>query len=274
MWKVIVFFAPFLAKFWWMFKSTIKIGISAHFQKQTKKKNDHLEGLLSGPSKGYYLGQVRCNIKMANLAQIITLQMFAHTFFKKQKCWNPCFSSAFLQTVLKKTNLAQIITLQMAKLGADNNSTAAGCHHGCLPIKARPVASRNLCHVLRSKHCEDMQNTGTLVRARALAESVFIGVSAWSWWAAFVRDDLKLAGYVLLHWKSRSQATSPNICRRCCPRGESGKGGDSTWMRGRMSAHGVGRHRSVTQLRLPRSCLRSSRMTLCVTFMWHYSGSA
>ena len=66
-------------------KNTIKIGISAHFQKQKRDKKDHFEGLLSGPSKGYYLGQVCCNIKMANLAQIITLQIFAH-LFSKEKC--------------------------------------------------------------------------------------------------------------------------------------------------------------------------------------------
>ena len=59
---------------------------SAHFQKQ-EKKNDNFEGLLSGPSKGYYLGQVCCNIKMANLAQITTLQIFVHTFFfSTKKC--------------------------------------------------------------------------------------------------------------------------------------------------------------------------------------------
>ena len=51
MWKVIVLFAPFLAKFWLMFKKHYKIGISAHFQKQFKEKMTIL--------KGYYLGQVR-----------------------------------------------------------------------------------------------------------------------------------------------------------------------------------------------------------------------
>ena len=116
MWKVIVLFAPFLANVWLMFKKHYKIGISAHSRKQKKgKKNDHFEGLLSGPSKGYYLGQVCCNIKMANLAQIITLQIFAHTFFVKKKCWKPYFNSVFsANSVL--TNLAQIITLQMANL--------------------------------------------------------------------------------------------------------------------------------------------------------------
>ena len=48
MWKVIVFVAHFLAKFWLMFKKHYKIGISAHFQK-------HRMTIL----KGYYLGQVR-----------------------------------------------------------------------------------------------------------------------------------------------------------------------------------------------------------------------
>ena len=84
------FFAPCLAKFRLMFNKHYKIGISAHVQKQ-KKKNDHFEGLLPGPSKGYYLGHVCCNIKMANLAQIVTLQIFAHTFFKKKEVLKPIF---------------------------------------------------------------------------------------------------------------------------------------------------------------------------------------
>ena len=74
MWKVIVF-CPFFGQILLDVQKHYKIGISAHFQKQKKEKNDHFEGLLSGPSKGYYLGQVCCNIKMANLAHIITLQM-------------------------------------------------------------------------------------------------------------------------------------------------------------------------------------------------------
>ena len=45
-------FAPFWAKFWLMFKSTLKIGISAHFWKQNKKKKLTI-------LKGYCLGQVR-----------------------------------------------------------------------------------------------------------------------------------------------------------------------------------------------------------------------
>ena len=60
----------------------MKIGISAHFQKQKKQKY-HFEVLLSGPSRCYYLGQVDCNLKMANLAQInITSNLRAH-FFKR-----------------------------------------------------------------------------------------------------------------------------------------------------------------------------------------------
>ena len=58
---------------------------------------------------------------MANLAQIITLQIFVHTFLSAE---TPMFI-VFLQTVLKKqTNLAQIITVENPKLGPDNNSTA------------------------------------------------------------------------------------------------------------------------------------------------------
>ena len=61
------------------------------FSKAKKEKNYHFEGLLSGSSKGYYLGQVCCNIKMANLAQIITLHIFAHTFFSNKSVQNPLF---------------------------------------------------------------------------------------------------------------------------------------------------------------------------------------
>ena len=122
MWKVIVFFCPFFGQNLVEVQKHYKNRYFSTFSK-AKKKNDHFEGLLSGPSKGYYLGQVCCNIKMANLAQIITLQIFAHTFFVKQRP-ETLFYSVFVQTVFKKTNLAQIITLQMAKLGPDNNSTA------------------------------------------------------------------------------------------------------------------------------------------------------
>ena len=83
--KVIVYFAPFLANFWLMFKKHYKIGISAHFQKQEKRKKNHSEGLLSGPSKGYYLGPSCLQHKNGQLGpDIITLQFFAHTFFSKK----------------------------------------------------------------------------------------------------------------------------------------------------------------------------------------------
>ena len=82
MWKVIVFFAPFFAKIWFMFKKHYKNRYFSTFSKAKKEK---------GPSKGYYLGQVCCNIKMANLAQIMTLQIFVHTFFFKKKVPKPLF---------------------------------------------------------------------------------------------------------------------------------------------------------------------------------------
>ena len=87
------FFWPLFGKFLVDVKKHYRIGMSAHFQskKRKKKKKDHFEGLLSGPSKGYYLGQACCNIKMANLAQIITLQIFVHTFFQTKKVPKPLF---------------------------------------------------------------------------------------------------------------------------------------------------------------------------------------
>ena len=62
MWKVTVFW-PFLPNFGWCSKNTNKTGISSHFYRPKKGKN-----IL----RCYYLGQVHCNLKMANLAQIIT----------------------------------------------------------------------------------------------------------------------------------------------------------------------------------------------------------
>ena len=65
-----------------MLKKTLKKGFIT-LKKQKKEKMTIL-GLLSGPSKGSYLGQACCNMKMANLAQKITLQIVARTFlFKK-----------------------------------------------------------------------------------------------------------------------------------------------------------------------------------------------
>ena len=83
------FVCPFFGQILVDVQKHYKIGILAHFQKQKKEKNDHFQGLLSGPSKGYYLGQVCSNMKMANLAQIITLQIFVHTFFQKKSAETP-----------------------------------------------------------------------------------------------------------------------------------------------------------------------------------------
>ena len=89
MWKAIAFLGPFFAKFWLMFKSTISIGISAHFIGQKMANTYHFEVLASGPSKCYYLGQVRCNLKIANLAQMLTPQICARDFFVQKNVLNP-----------------------------------------------------------------------------------------------------------------------------------------------------------------------------------------
>ena len=78
MWKVSVF-CPFFAEFGLMFKKHCTNRYFSTFSKAKKENNDHAEGWLSGPSKGYYIGEVCCNIKLANLARIITLQFFACT---------------------------------------------------------------------------------------------------------------------------------------------------------------------------------------------------
>ena len=61
----------------------VQIDLSARIQKQKQQKTP-LSGVLSGPSRGCYLGQVSCNIKMANLAQIITPESFAHNLCFKE----------------------------------------------------------------------------------------------------------------------------------------------------------------------------------------------
>ena len=62
-------------------KNTINIGISAHFQKPQERKNDHFEGLLSGPSLlQHQNGQLGPDNNLSNFC--------AHFFFKK-KCWTP-----------------------------------------------------------------------------------------------------------------------------------------------------------------------------------------
>ena len=98
MWEVIGFLPIFLPNFGWCSKKHYKKGISAQFQKQ----KIYFEVLLSGPGRCYYLGQVDCNLKMANLAQIITPQISARHFFEKQMCWNPYVYSVFGQTVFCK----------------------------------------------------------------------------------------------------------------------------------------------------------------------------
>ena len=105
------FFAPFLPNFGWCSKNTIKL-VSAHWWRQKIEKKIHFGVLLSGPSRCYYLGQVDCNLKMANLAQIITPQICARNFFSKKKCWNPYFIVLFDKQCFVKN-----------KLGPDNNTS-------------------------------------------------------------------------------------------------------------------------------------------------------
>ena len=98
MWKVIVF-GPIFDQIWFMFKQPCKIGISAHFWKPKTAKKRSL--ILSGPSRGYYLGQVCRNIKMANLAQVITPEVFARNFLSNKIAETP----VFWQTVFSKNRL-------------------------------------------------------------------------------------------------------------------------------------------------------------------------
>ena len=112
-----------LSFFWPMFGQVLvdvqkhyKIGISAHFKNRKKQKKMHFEVLLSGPSRCYYLGQVDCNLKMANLAQVgpdnNTSNLRALFFSTKKRCWNPYFIVFFDKQCFVKS-----------KLGPDNNTS-------------------------------------------------------------------------------------------------------------------------------------------------------
>ena len=94
------FFGPNLGKLWLMFKKHCKIGIQ-HIVKANKDRSYHFEGSLSGPSRGHYLGQVGCNINMANLAQIMTPEMFARNFFSSDEI--PIFIVFSTNCVKKQT---------------------------------------------------------------------------------------------------------------------------------------------------------------------------
>ena len=111
------FFAPFLANFWLMFKNTIQIGISAHFQKQKEEKKWPFSKvviraklmLLSGPSfLQHKNGQLGPDNNFGNFC--------AHFFFSKKSAEIPIFRVFFANSVKKKTNLAQIITLKPPNL--------------------------------------------------------------------------------------------------------------------------------------------------------------
>ena len=94
MWKVIVF-CPFFKNLDYVQKH-YKNRYFSTFLKTKKTEKMHFEVLLSGPSRCYYLGQVDCNLKMVNLAQIITPQICARNFFQEKKAWNPYSNSVFV----------------------------------------------------------------------------------------------------------------------------------------------------------------------------------
>ena len=96
-----------------MFKKHYKKVFQHIFKKPKIEKKIHFEVLLSGPSRCCYLGQVDCNLKMANLAQIITPQICVRNFFRKPKVLKPLFYSVFEKQCFVKS-----------KLGPDNNTTA------------------------------------------------------------------------------------------------------------------------------------------------------
>ena len=107
------FFLAFFGAFFGCFsKSTIKIGILAHFSKQKITKNGIFGSYYLVQVGSYYLVQVDCVLKNANLDQIITSKIFARNFyFKKKRAETPIFIVFLAIGVLEKKN----------KLGPDNN---------------------------------------------------------------------------------------------------------------------------------------------------------
>ena len=79
------FFWQFFGIFWLIFKNTIKIGVLAHFSKQTITKNGIFGSYYLVQVGSYYLVQVDCVLKNANLDQIITSKIIARNFFPKRK---------------------------------------------------------------------------------------------------------------------------------------------------------------------------------------------
>ena len=111
MWKVIAFLGPFFGKCWLMFKSTIKIGISALFKKQKMENNTIFKvnnwaklKSITGPSWG--------SKKKPNLDQLLTWKC-PRAFFILRMCWKPLFYGVFLQkTVFDKNKLGPVIDFE------------------------------------------------------------------------------------------------------------------------------------------------------------------
>ena len=111
-----------LGNIWLMFKKHCKHWYSSTFSKQKGKQIPCLDVII-WQSGRYYLGKVYCNIKMANLAQIITSKIWVRNLLYL-KCAKTLFCSVFWQTVLLNNklghpnwpNLARKITSQQKTL--------------------------------------------------------------------------------------------------------------------------------------------------------------
>ena len=78
------FFAFFFGQILIDVPKTIKIGISAHFQKQKKRKKWPLSKIIIWANLMLLSGPGLLQHKMANLAQIITLEILVHIAFQKK----------------------------------------------------------------------------------------------------------------------------------------------------------------------------------------------
>ena len=93
----------FFCIFWLFFKKHYK---NRHFSTFFEAKNYKKNGIF----ESYYLVQVDCVLKNANLDQIITSNIFARNFFQKKRAETPIFIVFLAIGVLEKN-----------KLGPDSN---------------------------------------------------------------------------------------------------------------------------------------------------------
>ena len=113
----------------------------------SKKKIDHFEGLLSGPSRGNYLCQVWCNIKIVNMAQIITPEIRLRNWAPlKTNVLRPLFKVFFDTHSLNTNKLGPGNRSERTKLGPDDyNSMRYMCVYLAINVHEYVYVCRYVC---------------------------------------------------------------------------------------------------------------------------------